>query len=70
MVAPGSKMGGSSPLMEGSSRGQISYLTKYGHVIYKIEGINEMISLEHFLSKANDYVIQNGRRKVKRSFFY
>ncbi len=67
MVTPGSKNGAWPGW---SSRGQISFLTEYGHIIYQIEGIDEAIALGLFLSKSDDYVIQDGSRKVTRSFFY
>ncbi len=41
-----------------------------GHVIYQIEGIEEMIALVQFVSQSDDYVIQDDHRKVKMSSFY
>ncbi len=49
--------------------GKISFLTEYGHIIYQIEGIDEAIALWLFSSKSEDYVIQDGHKKVKSSFF-
>ncbi len=65
MVIPGSKLGGAG----GSSEGQISHFTECGRVVYQIEGIDEAINRDHFLSKSDEYFFQDGRRKVKMSFF-
>ncbi len=42
----------------------------YPYIVYQIKGIEESITLEHLLSKSGDYIIQDGRWKVKWSFFY
>ncbi len=44
----------------GSNVGKILLLTQYGHVIYQVEDIDEAITLVHFLSKSDYYVIPDG----------
>ncbi len=53
----------------GANWGQILFLAESGDVAYQIEGIEKSIALVPILLKLGHDVIQDGRRKVKRSFF-
>ncbi len=58
MMPRGSQIGGAS---RAHVWGQISDLPEYVHAIYQIERIDVAITLEHLLSKSDDYAVQDGR---------